>query len=455
PSTTISGASTALNAPQGVALDSSGNIYVVNNVGISVTVYPAGSSGNQTPSATISGANTGLDIPFGITLDSSGNIYVVNRVGGAGGAGSVTVYPAGSNGNVAPSGATIEGQYNSQCTGLSTPYPCCGGIGSGACVDTTGLNNPAAIALDSGENIYVTNCGSTCGGFGFDSVTVYPAGSSGNQTPSATISGAATGLDDPGGIALDTSGNIYVANESNNSITVYPAGSSGNQTPSATISGAGTGLNIPVGIAVDSSGNIYVANESAKTITVYPAGSSGNQTPSATISGAATGLKGPFLIAIWPNPAAAETATATATETASPTATATATPSCSPGETYCGPVTGCVNTFGDSNNCGACGNVCGGGMACLGGICACPPPLFDCGGGTCVDTMTDSGNCGFCGNACTGGTVCFTGACSCPPGEVSCGGSCTSTDFDPNNCGSCGNICPPATPNCTIGTCGP
>ena len=77
----------------------------------SVTIYPAGSNGDVKPIVTISGPNAGLDQhlnPHGIAIDSSGNIYVVNRTYGEneGGrddqGGSVNIYRAGSDGDVAP-----------------------------------------------------------------------------------------------------------------------------------------------------------------------------------------------------------------------------------------------------------------------------------------------------------------------------------------------------------------
>jgi uncharacterized protein YjiK len=161
----------------------------------------------------------------------------------------------------------------------------------------TGLDVPEGIALDGTGNIYVANDGSN--NSDADSVTVYPKGSTGNAAPSVVISGANTGLSDPQGIAVDGGGNIYVTN-SNNTVTVYPVGSTGNAVPSATIRGFSTGLYDPIGIAVDSS-NIYVANGGNggnNAVTVYPVGSSGNATPSATISGANTGLWDPSGIAV-------------------------------------------------------------------------------------------------------------------------------------------------------------
>ena len=111
---------------------------------------------------------------------------------------------------------------------------------------------------------------------------VYPAGSTGNATPSEIINrqfaNLSPGLSTPDGIAFDNAENIYVANNDNNSVTVYPAGSNGNAAPSATIAGSNTLLDIPTGVALDSGDKIYVSNE-ASTITVYPAGSNGNATP--------------------------------------------------------------------------------------------------------------------------------------------------------------------------------
>ena len=184
-----------------------------------MTVYAAGSKGNARPLATIIGADTGLDNPSGIGIDSTGKIYVANRGGGRTNESSMTVYAAGSSGNMKPI-ATIAGP-------------------------DTGLDDPC-IAVDSNGKIYAGNSN--------DSITVYLPGSDGNVKPIATIigpdQGDETGLSQPNGIAIDSRGNIYAANAMDSrwysdspgfNVTVYRAGSNGNVKPIATLGGSARG----------------------------------------------------------------------------------------------------------------------------------------------------------------------------------------------------------------------
>ena len=53
---------------------------------------------------------------------------------------------------------------------------------------------------------------------------------------------------------------IFLISPGSNVMTIYPLENNGDVTPSATIEGPATELNVPFGIAVDSGGNIYVAN---------------------------------------------------------------------------------------------------------------------------------------------------------------------------------------------------
>ena len=117
--------------PQGLAFDSSGNLYVANsgsttgqgcgtNPG-SVQVYAPGAS---SPSYTISGAQ-GICQPFRLAFDATGNLYVANLSLYGGPPGTVTVYGAGSN------------------TLLRTI--------------TNGVTSPWSLALDKAGNLYVAN----------------------------------------------------------------------------------------------------------------------------------------------------------------------------------------------------------------------------------------------------------------------------------------------------------
>jgi hypothetical protein len=210
---------TLLDVPTGVTLDSSNNIYV-SNAGGAVTEYAAGANGNAAPImdleghrinetctapgmplACCTGPNTGtcdktqLADPQGIALDSSENIYVTNQ-GLA--HDSITFYAADSTGNVPPK-ASIQGQFNDECTAASMPYPCCSGSGMGTCVDNTGLNLPVGLVVDSQGNIYVANNN------GEDILEFAPITSASgpqNVAPIAAISGGIAGLNIPLGITI-------------------------------------------------------------------------------------------------------------------------------------------------------------------------------------------------------------------------------------------------------------
>jgi sugar lactone lactonase YvrE len=269
PVTMIEGASTGLNAPQGIAHDAAGNLYVANSGSNAIIVFAPGASGDASPIRMIAGGNTQLSGLEGLAVDAGGSVYVADQVNSR-----ILVFGPGANGDVTPA-RTIEGPG-------------------------TGLYRPIGIALDGSGRLHVVNLGAYTPGT--NSITVYSAGASGNAAPIATIAGGSTGLYNPLGIALDAAGNIYVSNFGNTddgpanfatAVNVFAAGSTGNASPIRTIMGS---MSEPEGLAVDPSGRLYVANFDGQFIAVFPAGASGGAAPSALLSGANTGINRPTFL---------------------------------------------------------------------------------------------------------------------------------------------------------------
>ena len=279
----------------------SATLFVTNYGNNSIVEFPLAGllapSGTitPTPSITISGGSTTLANPFGIAVDPSGNTYVANEYGGVGGSGSVTIFGPGASGNIAPK-ATIVGQPVSACTGPGTPFSCCTGAFAGTCLDNTGLKYPTGVALDPSWNIYVGNYYGGSSGVG--SVTVYPplGSSTGllNETPTLTITGTLTGLNIPSGVALQGTTGIWVSNRGTPpSITQYEGlGSSRgiqNWGPGITIGGINPGFDTPLGLFLyppSSPTSVWEFDEN-DIIAIFALSSIGNGDvmPTATISG--------------------------------------------------------------------------------------------------------------------------------------------------------------------------
>ncbi len=128
---------------------------------------------------------------------------------------------------------------------------------------------------------------------------------------------------------------------------------------------------------------------------------------------------------------------------------------CGTGMAMCG--LSCIDVSADPENCGTCGNVCGGTTPfCVNGACAatCGSGDIYCAGVGCVDAANDELNCGGCGNDCGSAGTCNSGVCMCTPGPgiLMCGVQCADVSVDVNHCGSCFNDCN-ANETCVSGVC--
>jgi sugar lactone lactonase YvrE len=157
----------------------------------------------------------------------------------------------------------------------TTPYDFTSftGLSGGGYVDSTGLfSGPWAAAVDSAGNVYVADSGND---------VIRKIDTAGNITllaGSPDVTGFTDGyqyyarLNYPTGVALDSAGNLYVVDEGNAAIRKIDAGGNvttlaGNGT-SGYVDGPGSSaeFSAPIGIAVDSAGNLYVADQGNQVI---------------------------------------------------------------------------------------------------------------------------------------------------------------------------------------------
>ena len=252
------GSAARFNSPGGVARDSAGNTYVADTVNSTIRkITPAGvvttfaGLAGSTGSANGTGSAARFNSPAAVAIDSVGNIFVADS-------------------NNSTIRKITPARVVSTFAGLAGSTGSANGTGSAA-----RFNFPGALAVDSGNNIYVADTGnSTIRKITPARVVSTFAGLAGS-IGTANGTGSAARFNFPGGVAVDRAGtgNIYVGDTSNFTIRqITPARVVTTLAGSPLMRGGANGTGsaarflLPTGMAVDSAGNIYVADADACTI---------------------------------------------------------------------------------------------------------------------------------------------------------------------------------------------
>jgi large repetitive protein len=263
--------SATLATPFGIVLDANGNLYIaaagngrVQEVSAAsgiITTFAGGGSGGSGSPAT--GAL--LQGPCGVAIDSAGDLFLsdtcVTASGGLGGG-------SGSGGGVG-NGLIWE---VSAATGIITTIAGGGtSLGDGGPATSGALNLPAGLAIDASNDIFIADSGNNRIRR-IDGVTGIITTVAGKGTPAFSGDGGlatSASLNSPVAVAVDPSGNLYIADSSNNRIRFVDAATG----IISTIAGTGaTGFNgdgiaatianlsSPFDVVLNSSGNLLIAD---------------------------------------------------------------------------------------------------------------------------------------------------------------------------------------------------
>jgi len=260
----------ALGQPEGIALDSAGNVYFADAAGNRVNIIaPNGSMQTFAGTGVAGFAGDGgpataaeLNQPYGLAFDTAGNLYIADL--GNGRVRKVSV--AGVIQTVAGGGA----------------FPATSG-GQGGPATSAQLMQPRNVTLDGAGSLYISDFGAN---------QVYTVASDGTLTlvagtGVAGFSGDGTSallaqLNAPAGLAIDSAGELYIADSSNNRvrkvyngviITVFntpgPTGLALASTTTlyvaassyfGTLSQQTPGIPSAVDVAVDQAGDLYTTS---------------------------------------------------------------------------------------------------------------------------------------------------------------------------------------------------
>ncbi|MDD9998867.1 MAG: hypothetical protein OXQ89_14085 [Rhodospirillaceae bacterium] len=268
-----------LNWPNGVAVDTAGNVYVadyVNNrirriaqdgtIGTFAGSGQPGSSGDGGPAT-----QARLNWPSGVAVDAAGNVYVAEYVGNR-------IRRIRADGTIETLAGTGQSGFN----------------GDGGPATEAQINSPFGVAVDRVGNVYIADQNNhRIRRIAPDGImdTVAGTGSAGFGGDGGPATEAA--LNRPSGVAVDAAGRVYVADAGNNRVRRFVPGEI-----IETIAGTGSAgfggdggpaelaqLDDPFGVAVDAGGNVFVADADNHRIRVLdaPADDHGDAPACATV----------------------------------------------------------------------------------------------------------------------------------------------------------------------------
>ena len=269
------GSAARFNSPSGVAVDRAGTVYVADTKNNTLRMVSASGAvstlaGSPRTAGSVDGTGTAALFygPQGLAIDSSNNLYVADT-------NNHTIR------KVVPSTGAVT-----TVAGLAGNPGSAGGM-----VDLAQFNYPSGVAVDSAGNLYVADTenhtirmisvvGPIVSPLGTPGSTVVStlAGLAGNSG-GADGRGSAARFDSPSDLAVDSSGNLYVADTDNFTIReIVPSTGvvttgvvttlAGLAETSGSADGLGSGARFfhPAGIAIDGNSNLYIADTDNDTV---------------------------------------------------------------------------------------------------------------------------------------------------------------------------------------------
>jgi sugar lactone lactonase YvrE len=329
-----------LNQPAGVAKDSAGNVYIAdtNNHrvrkitagGVISTLAGTGIAGYSGDGGPASAAQ--LDFPEGVATDSAGNLYIADTLnmrirkvaldgtistvagngwGFSGDGGPATqaklfnpwavAFDSEGNFYIADSGSNrirkvaLDGTISTVAGG----GVCCV-LGDGGPATNATLSTPRGVAIDGAGNLFIADTYNfRIRKVGADGVITTVVGNTASRNFATVGDGGpaiSAALSMPASVAVDTAGDIFIADTGNNRIcAVTPDGTIRTVAGRGSFGDSGDGgsavlaeFRSPQGLGLDSAGNLYVADTSSNAIRLLTPGSSPALTVSSRHSGSFT-----------------------------------------------------------------------------------------------------------------------------------------------------------------------